>query len=238
MSLSPQVITIDGPAAAGKSTVGKQVAQKLGFLFFDTGALYRAVTLAALQRGIPIEDESQVEALARTIRIDLVPATQADGRPYTVLIDGQDVTWALRSDPVNAHVSTVSAYPGVRQALKAQQRRIAQQGRVVMAGRDIGTVVFPEAGLKIYLDASPEVRARRRCQEMEARGEKPDYQAVLASVRHRDKIDSTRATAPLRIPDDAVVIHTDDMTIEQVVDHIVRLAQERFLISHAHDIVA
>ena len=227
LSSSP-VITIDGPAAAGKSTVGKGVAQKLGFLFFDTGALYRAVTLAALQRGVPIEDEARVEALARTIRIDLIPATQADGRPYTVLIDGQDVTWELRSDAVNAHVSTVSAYPGVRQALKAQQRRIAQQGRVVMAGRDIGTVVFPEAGLKIYLDASPEVRARRRCQEMEARGEHPDYQAVLAGVRHRDKIDSTRATAPLRIPDDAVVIHTDDMTIEQVVDRIVHLARERF----------
>ncbi len=228
MLSSPPVITIDGPAAAGKSTVGKGVAQKLGFLFFDTGALYRAVTLAALQRGVPIEDEARVEALARTIRIDLIPATQADGRPYTVLIDGQDVTWELRSDAVNAHVSTVSAYPGVRQALKAQQRRIAQQGRVVMAGRDIGTVVFPEAGLKIYLDASPEVRARRRCLEMEARGEHPDYQAVLAGVRHRDKIDSTRATAPLRIPDDAVVIHTDEMTIEQVVDRIVRLARERF----------
>ena len=225
----PAVIAIDGPAASGKSTVGRLVAQKLGFLLFDTGALYRAVTLAALQRGVPIDDEARISELARAIHIDLIPATRDDGRPYTVLVDGEDVTWAIRSEPVDAHVSTVSAYPGVREALKRQQRRIARQGRVVMAGRDIGTVVFPEAPLKVFLDASPEVRAKRRCEELRARGEDANYEEILAGVRHRDEIDSTRATAPLRIPEDAVVIDTDHLTIEQVVDEIVRLARERGL---------
>ncbi len=227
MSTTPAVIAIDGPAASGKSTVGKLVARKLGFLLFDTGALYRAVTLAALTRGIPVDDEERIEDLARSIHIDLIPATQNDGRPYTVLVDGQDVTWGIRSEAVDAHVSTVSAYPGVRQALKKQQRRIAQKGGVVMVGRDIGTVVFPEAPLKVYLDASPQERARRRCEELQARGEVADYEAILAGVRHRDEIDSTRATAPLKIAPDAQVIHTDHLTIEQVVDAIVRLARER-----------
>ena len=229
MSQSPAVIAIDGPAASGKSTVGKRVAQKLGFLLFDTGALYRAVTLAALQRHIPLEDQDRITQLAHQVHIDLIPATQQDGRPYTVLMDGQDVTWDIRTEPVDAHVSQVSAYPGVREALKNQQRRIAQKGRVVMAGRDIGTVVFPEAPLKIYLDASPEVRAQRRCQELQARGEEADYQTILEGVRQRDAIDSTRATAPLRIPDDAVVIDTDHMDIDQVVEAIVRLAHQRGL---------
>ncbi len=228
MTATPHVIAIDGPAASGKSTVGKRVAEKLGFLLFDTGALYRAVTLAALQRGIPIEDEARIDELARAIHIDLIPATVADGRPYTVLVDGEDVTWAIRSESVDAHVSAVSAYPGVREALKHQQRRIARQGNVVMAGRDIGTVVFPEAPLKVYLDASPEVRARRRCEELRARGEPADFEEILAAVRQRDAIDSTRATAPLRIAEDAVVIHTDRMSVQEVAEEIIRLARERF----------
>ena len=224
----PFVIAIDGPAASGKSTVGRLVAEKLGFLLFDTGALYRAVTLAALRRGIPIEDESRISDLAHAIHIELIPATVADGRSYTVLVDGEDVTWDIRSEPVDAHVSAVSAYPGVREALKQQQRRIARQGRVVMAGRDIGTVVFPEAPLKVYLDASPEVRAQRRCEELRARGEDADFEEILAAVRRRDAIDSTRDTAPLRIADDAVIIDSDHMSIDEVVDAIVQLARERF----------
>jgi len=228
MTTTPAVIAIDGPAASGKSTVGKRVAEKLGFLLFDTGALYRAVTLAALRRGIPIHDEDRISDLARTIHIELIPATVADGRTYTVLVDGEDVTWAIRSEPVDAYVSTVSAYPGVREALKHQQRRIARQGRVVMAGRDIGTVVFPEAPLKVYLDASPEERARRRYEELRARGEDADFDEILAGVRHRDAVDSTRATAPLRAAEDAVVIDTDGMDIDEVVDAIVQLAYDRF----------
>ncbi len=225
------VIAIDGPAASGKSTVGKLVARELDFLFFDTGALYRAVTLAALNRGIPMDDEAKICELARQIHIDLIPSSQQDGRPYTVLVDGKDVTWDIRQEKVDAHVSTVSAYPGVREALKHQQRRIARQGRVVMAGRDIGTVVFPEAPLKVYLDASPEVRARRRCEELRARGEHADYEEILAGVRHRDAIDSSRATAPLRIAQDAVVINTDHLTIDEVVQEIIRLAKERQLVN-------
>ena len=229
--MPPSVIAIDGPAASGKSTVGKLVAQKLGFLLFDTGALYRAVTLAALERGIPIADEARISELARNIHIDLIPATCKDGRPYTVLVDGEDVTWDIRSEPVDAHVSTVSAYPGVREALKHQQRRIARRGNVVMVGRDIGTVVFTEAPLKVYLDASPEVRAWRRYEELRERGEGADFQEILAGVRHRDRIDSTRATAPLAIADDAVVIDTDHLSIEEVVNAIVELARQRHLMS-------
>lgn len=227
MTHPPAVIAIDGPAASGKSTVGKLVAGKLHFLFFDTGALYRAVTLAALRRGISIENEARICVLAHDLHIDIFPAEKDDGRPYTVLVDGDDVTWDLRREEVDAHVSTVSAYPGVREALKHQQRRIAQQGNVVMAGRDIGTVVFPEAPLKIYLDASPEERALRRCEELKARGETATFDEVLTGVRHRDQIDSTRAAAPLKIAPDAVVIDTDHLPVKTVVDIIIRLAQER-----------
>jgi cytidylate kinase len=147
-----------------------------------------------------------------------------------VLIDGEDVTWAIRSEPVNAHVSTVSAFPGVREALNKQQRRIAHRGRGVMAGRDIGTVVVPEAPLKIFLDASPQVRALRRYAEIQARGEDASLAEILAGVQHRDEIDSTRATAPLKAADDAVIINTDDKTIEEVVDAIVQLARKRNLV--------
>ncbi|RUA16072.1 MAG: (d)CMP kinase [Clostridia bacterium] len=235
MTHPPAVIAIDGPAASGKSTVGKLIAGKLHFLFFDTGALYRAVTLAALRRGVSIEDEARICELAHDLRIDIFPATMDDGRPYTVLVDGEDVTWDLRREEVDAHVSTVSAYPGVRKALKRQQRRIAQQGRVVMAGRDIGTVVFPEAPLKIYLDASPEERALRRCEELKARGETANFDEVLTGVRHRDQIDSTRATAPLKIAPDAVVIDTDHLPVKTVVSIITRLAQERLPLLQTED---
>ncbi|NOZ71251.1 MAG: cytidylate kinase, partial [Chloroflexi bacterium] len=140
-SSPPLVIAIDGPAASGKSTVGHELARRLGFLFFDTGAMYRAVTLAALRRHIPISDEQQITQLARELPVHVKPPQVDDGRRYTVLLGDEDVTWALRSAEVDAHVSTVSAYPGVRAALTEQQRRIAKQGRVVMVGRDIGTVV-------------------------------------------------------------------------------------------------
>jgi len=211
--------------------VGKRVARELGFFLFDTGALYRAVTLAALQRALPITDPAAMSDLAARLHINIIPATVDDGRPYTVLIDDEDVTWKIRSEPVNAHVSTVSAHPGVREALNRQQRRIARQGGVVMAGRDIGTVVVPEAPLKIYLNASPEVRALRRYAEIQARGEDAALEEILAGVRHRDKIDSTRATAPLRAADDAVVIDTDDKGIEEVVQEIIGLARARGVVS-------
>ncbi len=219
------VIAIDGPAASGKSTVGDGVAHRLGFLFFDTGAMYRAVTYAAHARDIAIKDEGRVSALAEQLHIDVVPATVDDGRQYTVLADAEDVTWALRSAVVDTYVSVVSAYPRVRFALTKQQHRIAQQGNVVMVGRDIGTVVYPEAPLKIYLDASPEIRASRRYEESLARNQPADYQAILSGVLARDEIDSNRKTAPLRIADDAVVLDTDRYTVAEVIDQVIALAE-------------
>lgn len=225
--MKPSTITIDGPVASGKSTIGELLARRLGYLYFDTGAMYRAVTWAALERGTPIEDEPAVTALAEQLRIDVTPSSVDDGRQYTVLADGVDVTWAIRTPEVDANVSPVSAYPGVRRALVAQQRRIGQRGRVVMVGRDIGTVVLPDADLKIYLDASVEERARRRWREMGARGEEANYKAVLASMRRRDEIDSHREVSPLCVAEDAVVVDTTDLSIEEVLAEVERLIEER-----------
>ena len=219
----PSRIAIDGPAASGKSTVGKLLAERLGYLYFDTGVMYRAVTWACLKRRIPIAEEEAVTRLAQELHIDVTRPTLADGRQYTVLVDGVDVTWEIRRPEVDANVSPVSAYPGVRAALTAQQRRIGAAGKVVMVGRDIGTVVMPDAELKIYLDAAVEERARRRYREMLARGEEADYGAVLQGMQRRDVIDSTRATAPLRPAPDAVVIDSTCMSIEEVVQTIENL---------------
>ncbi|MFQ5341578.1 MAG: (d)CMP kinase [Anaerolineae bacterium] len=213
----PQIVAIDGPAAAGKSTIGKAVAERLGYRYLDTGAMYRAVTWIALQRSVRIADETAVTALAETIDIDITAPTNDDGRQYTVFVDGQDVTWVLRRPEVDANVSAVSAYPGVRTALVAQQRRIAGRGQAVVVGRDIGTVVLPDADLKIYLDASAEERARRRYQERSARGEPADYAAILRDMRRRDQLDSSRATAPLRPADDAIIVNTDGLSVEEVI---------------------
>ena len=210
------IIAIDGPAASGKSTLGLRLAASLGYLFFDTGVMYRAVTWLALQRGVDIRSESAVTALAETSVIDIATASKRDGRACDVLADGADVTWETRRPEVDANVSVVSAYAGVRKALSLQQRRIGLRGGVVMVGRDIGTVVLPEADLKIYLDASAEVRARRRYDEIIARGEQADYEQILAGVRRRDAIDSTRAVAPLRAAEDAVIVDSDHMDADQV----------------------
>jgi len=223
--LKPSTIAIDGPAASGKSTIGELLARRLGYLYFDTGVMYRAVTWAALERGIPIEDEAAVTSLAERLCIDVTPPTTNDGRQYTALADGVDVTWAIRTPEVDANVSPVSAYPGVRRALVAQQRRMAAGGRVVMVGRDIGTVVLPDADLKLYLDASVEERARRRWREMRARGEEAGYELVLASMRCRDEIDSRRAASPLYVADDAVVLDTTDLGIEEVLAETERLIE-------------
>jgi len=221
----PLTIAIDGTAASGKSTIGGLLARRLGYLFFDTGVMYRAVTWMALKRGIDIADEEAVSALAESLHIDVVPPTVNDGRQYTVYADGEDVTWDIRRPEVDAHVSPVSAYPGVRRALTAQQRRIGLKGKVVMAGRDIGTVVLPEADLKIFLDASPEERARRRWKELRERGEEADYQQVLASIRRRDRIDSSRQYAPLRCAQDAVYVDTTHLSIEEVLERVLRLCE-------------
>jgi len=215
-SSPPSIIAIDGPAASGKSTIGKRLADHLGYLFFDTGVMYRAVTWIALQRGVDVRDERAVTRLAEETPIQVAPASRSDGRACDVIVEGRDITWETRRPEVDANVSVVSAYAGVRRALSAQQRRIGQRGRVVMVGRDIGTVVLPDADLKIYLDASAEQRARRRFDEIVARGEKADYDEILSKVRERDRIDSTRAVAPLRPADDAVILDSDHLNADQV----------------------
>jgi len=212
----PTIIAIDGPAASGKTTLGRQLADALGYLFFDTGVMYRAVTWLTLQRGIDVNDEKSVTALAVDSVIDVRSPSVADGRACDVLVDGVDATWEIRRPEIDANVSVVSAYRGVRAALAAQQRRIGLRGAVVMVGRDIGTVVLPEADLKIYLDASAEERARRRYQEILQRKEKADYDEILAGVRKRDRIDSTRAHSPLKVAPDAVIVDSEDMNIDQV----------------------
>jgi cytidylate kinase len=212
----PNIIAIDGPAASGKSTLGRRLADSLGYLFFDTGVMYRAVTWGALQRRLEISDEAAVTALAETAQIDVRPPSQEDGRACDVLLDGVDITWETRRPDVEANVSPVSAYRGVRKALASQQRRIGLRGHVIMVGRDIGTVVLPEADLKIYLDASVDERARRRYREILQRGGQADYDQVLAGVRTRDEIDSTRAVSPLRAAEDAVIVDSDKLNADEV----------------------
>ena len=222
-----RTIAIDGPAASGKSTVAQRLAAALGYLFLDTGVMYRAVTLAVQQAGIDPAAEAQVTELARRLRIDARPASKLDGRLCDVLLDGQDVTWAIRSGRVDADVSEVSRYAGVRQAMTGLQREIGARGDVVMVGRDIGTVVLPDADLKVYLDASVEERAHRRANELAARGQPADPAAILDALRERDRQDSTRALAPLKPARDAVVLDTTTSTIEQVVERVLQLAGER-----------
>ena len=214
----PTTIAIDGPAGSGKSTLGTLLADELGYLYFDTGVMYRAVTLAAIEMDLDISNKAEIGKLAQQVRIDVRPPTVDDGRDYDVLLDDDDVTWAIREDEVNQNVSPVSAIAAVREAMTSQQRRIAQENKVVMVGRDIGTVVMPDADLKIFLDAPVEVRAHRRYQELLDRGEEISFDAVLKSLKNRDQIDSSREIAPLKKADDAHVIHADCLGIRQVLD--------------------
>jgi CMP/dCMP kinase len=213
----PLTITIDGPAAAGKSALGERLAGRLGYLFFDTGVLYRAVSYLALQHHVDPVDEAALTRLAVQADIDIVRPTVQDGRQYTVFVAGEDVTWKLRHIDVERIVSPVAAVKGVRDALRERQRRIGLAGHVVMVGRDIGTVVLPEAPIKVFLTASLEARARRRYDEIVARGDKADYEQILQAMRQRDEIDSRRAVAPLKAAPDAVIINTDNLTIDEEV---------------------
>jgi cytidylate kinase len=220
-------IAIDGPSASGKSTIGALLAERLGYVYVDTGVYYRAVTWAALSAGIEIKDEQAVTQEARGLRIDIrTPEVDDDGRQYSVSVDGEHVTWELRYAELERCVSLVSTYAGVRQAMTEQQRRVASEGGVVMVGRDIGTVVLPNADLKIYLDASAEVRARRRYLELLERGEEADFEEILADMKRRDQIDSNREVAPLKVAEDAVRVNTDNLGVEEVLDELERLVAE------------
>ncbi|MEW6085252.1 MAG: (d)CMP kinase [Chloroflexota bacterium] len=221
----PSIIAIDGPAASGKSTLGLRLAGALGYLFFDTGVMYRAVTWLALNQGLDVNDEAAVTALAEKTQIDVAPASTSDGRACDVLVEGRDITWETRLPEVDANVSLVSAYRGVRSALSKQQRRIGLRGKVVMVGRDIGTVVLPEADLKIYLDATAEERAKRRHDEILARGSNADYDEIRSKVIERDRIDSTRDVAPLKAAADAVFIDSDRLTADEVFEKALALCK-------------
>lgn len=230
MTSKPSTIAIDGPAASGKSTLAIALADYLKFLYFDTGVMYRGITLVALNGGNSLPSEERCVELAKSTRIDVHPPSEQDGRLYDVFIDGKDQTLEIRFPHVDANVSVVSAYPDVRTALTRQQRRIALQGDVVMVGRDIGTVVLPEADIKIYLDASVEERARRRYSECMARGDKVEYEEVLNSMRQRDKIDSNRRVAPMKPADDAIIISSNGKTAKQIFTQVTEMLEERELL--------
>lgn len=216
----PGVIAIDGPAGSGKSTVSYLVAERLNYLFIDTGVFYRAMTLMALRTGTDLNDiEALTELTCQTV-VDIKPEPNDPDRQYSVWIAGDDVTAALRSEDVDANVSKVAAVSSVRQALLPLQRRIAAQGKLIMAGRDIGTVVLPDADIKFYVDASLKERARRRQLQKQQQGEEVPLSEIEEGLRQRDQVDTQREVSPLRQADDAIYILTDGMSIEAVVDAI------------------
>lgn len=227
LSSMPLTIAIDGPAASGKSTVGYQLAQALDFLYLDTGSMYRAATLAALRQGLDPNSEGAVTALVNDLDLRIKPQSgETDGRQYTVLLDGDDVTWEIRSPEVDAHVSAVSSYLGVREEMVRRQREIGKQGAVVMVGRDIGTVVMPDAPLKLFITASPEERARRRWRDRSDQGHTTNYEEILIDVNRRDQLDRTREHSPLQVAEDAVIIDSTARTPEELLAAIMALIEE------------
>lgn len=222
----PRTIAIDGPAASGKSTLGEMLATRLGYFYFDTGLMYRAVAWEALRREVPIEDEAAVSELAKSLQINVSKPSTADGRQFTVTVDGLDITEEIRRPDVDANVSAVSAYPGVRQAMIEQQRRIAHQGPTIMAGRDIGTVVLPDADFKIYLDASVDERAHRRWLERQASGHDVSLDQLRDEIVRRDELDSSRAVAPLRRAADAILLDNTGLNAEETLERALTLVMD------------
>ncbi|PKO17327.1 MAG: cytidylate kinase [Chloroflexi bacterium HGW-Chloroflexi-10] len=218
-----KTIALDGPAASGKSTLGERLADTLGYIYLDTGVMYRAVTLAALKAGIDINNEILVTTIAENMDLDVRAPSKADGRSNDIILAGQDVTWEIRQPNVESNVSQVSAYRGVRVAMTAKQREIGKRGQIVMVGRDIGTVVLPDADLKIYLDASVEERAKRRFLELVNRGKDAVFETIMIDMQRRDQIDSTRSIAPLKPAVDAKIVNSDQMTIDEVYQYILEM---------------
>jgi len=219
----PNVITIDGPVASGKSSVGLKIAKELGYIFLDTGIMYRAVAWAAINRNVNIDDVKEVGTLAQQIVIEIKPPTKSDGRINDVFVDKVNVTWKIREPEVNENVSQVSRYQFVRKVLTEQQQEFGRRGKIVMAGRDIGTIVMPNADLKIFLEASVKERALRRYNEELKRGKQSNLEDVIKNVEMRDRIDSSREIAPLIPAEDAVIINTDGKDISRVVDEILNI---------------
>ena len=215
----PLVIALDGPSGAGKGTISRAIAERLGYRHVDTGAMYRAVAWLALERGVPFDDEPAVAALAETARLRV--------EPDRIAIDGHDVTAAIRTPEMDRAAARVARIPAVRRVLVARQRALGAGGGIVMEGRDIGTVVFPGADLKIYLDADPAERARRRATDPAHAGSQGPLTAVAESMADRDRSDATRATSPLTAAPDAIRIDTTGVAIQAVVEQVLALARER-----------
>jgi cytidylate kinase len=217
------VIAIDGPAASGKSTTARGVAERLDYLHLDTGAMYRAVTLKILRSGIPPSDEERIaELVART-----TVGFRRSGKAFRVLLDGEDVSGEIRSPAVTRAVSAVSSQPSVRDAMVREQRKLGMEGGIVMDGRDIGTVVFPDADLKVFLVAGITTRAGRRHKELRQGGTEADPEALQREIEERDRLDSTRASSPLKRADDAIVIDTSDLTIDDQVAIVLEHVRKR-----------
>jgi CMP/dCMP kinase len=217
------IIAIDGPVGSGKSTLARRVAELMGYVYIDTGAMYRALALKAVRRGLSFDRDGELETLARGTRIDL---KALDGTQQ-VFLDGEDVTTAIRTPEVSQAASKIAVVSGVRHVLVAEQRRAGQEGGVVMEGRDIGSVVFPDADLKIFLTASPEVRAERRYHEHQQKGDSIDLARTLVEIRERDQRDRERTTSPLVRAPDAVVVDSTAMEAEEVARLVVMLANGR-----------
>ncbi len=219
----PSVIAIDGPAGAGKSTLGAMLAARLNYLYLDTGVMYRALALAALQATLDLHDQATIEALAKRIVIEVIPPSAADGRQYTVLADGVDVTWAIRDPEVERSVSIVARYPGVRHELVRQQQQIGRRGNVVMVGRDIGTIVMPDAALKLYLEASLDERARRRVHQQADAQHHATLDDVRSALVRRDMLDEhVLYAAP-----DAIHLKTEGLSPEQEVEWILDYLRDK-----------
>jgi cytidylate kinase len=223
----PLIIAIDGPAAVGKSTVGTLLAERLGAVFLDTGVLYRALTWLALEERVDVRDEERLSEIARALQVRVLPPSISDGRLNDVLVNRRDVTWEIRSPEVDRHVSEVASHARVRTALIPAQRGAVVGARAVVVGRDIGTVIFPDADVKIYLEASAAERAARRARQ---HGAEADLESVRGALAERDALDRGRAVAPLERAADAVIVETDGVSVEEVVERVSRLVQER-----AHD---
>ena len=215
------VVAIDGPAGAGKSTVARSVAEKLSYVYINSGAMYRAVALWALQTGIELNDHLKLERLAEQARIEFEPGSTK------VLLNGEDITSAVGNPQISEAASIISAIPGVRRALVAEQRRIADGTSVVMEGRDIGTVVFPEAAVKIFLDADVQVRAERRNKELEARGLTADVNEIAVQIADRDQRDRTRAEAPMTQAPDAIYVDSSGLDADEVADAILSVVRSK-----------
>ena len=219
--MKPKLIAIDGPVAVGKSSVGSLLARRLGYVFFDTGMMYRAFTWKVLKSSIPPEDETRLCHLASTTKFDFVPSQEGYLSPF---IDGENVSSQLLRPEIEDRVALISKVAGVRQALVSEQRKLAQRVSVVMAGRDIGTIVLPWAELKVFLAASAEERADRRYKELLVQGERANYTSIFAELKRRDEIDTNRTVSPLKPAADAITINTEELSLEQVVDKIYALA--------------